>query len=450
MKSMNFRLLRHAVVACLWVFGLGVLVAQPQAGRMTLEQAVAYAMEHNFALVRARLDVEDARQRVVETTAIGLPQLQGGVDYNYYIELPTSLVPAKFFDPAAPEGTFAELQFGTKHNLTLRGQVNTLVFDGAYLVGLQAARKYAALAARQYAAVQAEVRHKVREAYLPALVVRRHLAILDKNIASLQRLLAETRALYEQGFVERLDLDRLELSLARLANERDRLSRQLETALNFLKFQMGYPLDQPLDIADEVEALLAEGVPETWLGGPVDAEQRPEYQVARANIELSELNIRRHQAGYLPSLVAFGSYQRQLQGNKLSDGSWFPVAVVGAQLNVPIFDGLSKKAKIERARIELEQARLQSAELQRAIQLEVANARAGYLDARQRVATSRSNMELAERIYETTRIKYREGVGSSLELTQAEQQLYEAQQAYTQALYDMLVAKTALQKALGK
>lgn len=447
---MNFYLLRHLAIAYLWLIGGGVLHAQPEAVRMTLEQAVAYAMEHNFTLMRARLDVEDARQRIVETTAIGLPQLQAGIDYNYYIELPTSLVPAKFFDPTAPEGTFAELQFGTKHNLTLKGQLSTLVFDGTYLVGLQAARKYAVLAARRYAAAQAEVRKGVRDAYLPALVLRRHAAILDKHIASVQRLLSETRAMYEEGFVERLDVDRLELSLARLTSERGRLRTRLERALNFLKFQMGYPLDQPLDLADELETLLAGGVPDAWLHGPVDPAQRPEYQVARANVEFTALNIRRYQAGYLPSLAAFGSYQRQLQGNKLSDGSWFPIAVVGAQLHVPIFDGLSKKAKIERARIDLEQARLQATELERAIHLEVANARAAYLDAREQVSTRRAHVELAERIYKTTRIKYREGVGSSLELTQAEQQLYEAQRAYTQALYDMLVAKVKLLEALGK
>ncbi|RMD71383.1 MAG: TolC family protein [Bacteroidetes bacterium] len=450
MMRMDIHLLRRFGLLLVGLAFASSTWAQQSATRMTLDQAIAYAMEHNFKLIRARLDVEDARQQVIETTAIGLPQINGGVDYNYYIELPTSLVPAKFFDPTAPEGTFAELQFGTKHNLTLKAQLSTLVFDGSYLVGLQAARKYAVLAAQQYVAAQAEVRNSVRDAYLPALIVRRNVEILDKNIATLQGMLEETRAMYAQGFVERLDVDRLELSLAQLTNQRDNLARQLETALNYLKFQMGYPLDQPLDIADDIETLLADGVPEEWLTGPIDPSQRPEYQAAQTGVELNELNIRRYQAGYLPSLAAFGSYQRQLQGNKLSDGSWFPVAIVGAQLNVPIFDGLSKKAKIQRAKIDLEQARSQTKELARAIQLEVANARTNYLSARERVATSRSNMELAERIYETTRIKYREGVGSSLELTQAEQALYQAQQAYTQALYDMLVAKTALMKALGK
>ncbi len=440
---------RRVVLGLFCLVGIEAgLSSQPQL--MSLKQAIEYALAHNYKLARARMDVQDARYQVIETRAIGLPQLSGGLDYKYYIELPTSLVPAKFFDPAAPEGTFAELQFGTKHNFTFNGQLSTLIFDGSYLVGLQAARKYAVLAAQQYVVAQEEVRNAVREAYLPALIVRRNVAIADKNIATLQQLLQETRAMYAEGFVERLDVDRLELSLAQLMSQRAHLVRQLETALNFLKFQMGYPLDQPLDIADDIETLLAEGMPEAWLSKTFDLQQRPDYQVLQTNLALNELNVRRYQAGYLPSLAAFGSYQQQLQGNKLSDGAWFPVAVVGAQLNVPIFDGLSKWAKIQRAKLDVLQARSQLDELAQAIQLEVANARTNYLNARDRVTTSHANMELAERIYDTTRIKYREGVGSSLELTQAEQSLYQAQQAYTQALYDMLVAKMALMKALGK
>jgi len=183
----------------------------------------------------------------------------------------------------------------------------------------------------------------------------------------------------------------------------------------------------------------------------VNYEKRPEVRVLELGINLNQLNVDLNKSGYLPSLAAFGSYQQSAQGNNLFDNPvWVPSAVVGLQLNVPIFDGFEKRAKINRAKLDLEEAMMQKTRLERAINLEVSNARTSYQNAMKRLDTRDKNMKLANRIYETTRIKYKEGVGSSLEISQAEQALYDAQQNYIQARYDLLVAKRALDKALGE
>jgi len=178
--------------------------------------------------------------------------------------------------------------------------------------------------------------------------------------------------------------------------------------------------------------------------------QRPEVALIDQAIRMSELNVKLNKAGYLPSLRAFGTVQQQYQGDDFETGFWAPAAFVGLNLNVPIFDGLNKKAKIQRARLELEKTRNQREELLRGIRLEVATAQTNYRSASERLERQQQNLELAERIYETAQIKYREGVGSSLEVTQAEQSLYSTQSNYMQALYDMLLAKERLEMALGE
>ncbi|MCB0640380.1 MAG: TolC family protein, partial [Phaeodactylibacter sp.] len=212
---------------------------------------------------------------------------------------------------------------------------------------------------------------------------------------------------------------------------------------------IGFPIDEPLLLSDNINSLSAE-VSEDALTNPVNYQAYPQYQVAQLGLHLNELNIRLNKAGYLPSLAGFGSFQYSLLADKLSEGEWYPSTVVGLQLNIPIFDGLNKKAKVQRAKLATEVARNQILQLESAINLELSNARINYVNARRRLDNQEQNLQLAEKIYNTTQVKYKEGVGSSLEITQAEQSLYQSQQNYNQALYDLLVAKIGLEKALGQ
>jgi len=296
------------------------------------------------------------------------------------------------------------------------------------------------------------VRERVRDAYLPALIIQENLTILDKNITNVAALLKETKATYEAGFVEQLDVDRLELSLANLNTDRESLERQLKLAYDGLKFAIGYPIQDELAVSDNLNTLLKEASAEE-LQGNINYYSRPEYKQAELGVKLQELNIKYNKMGYLPSLSAEAAYQYGYQGNELfndPNGFWVPTSFATLRLNVPIFDGFYTKALVQRARIEEEKARNQKQELERTITFEVENARKNYLNAYSRLKSQRKNLALAERIYRTTQIKYKEGVGSSIELSQAEQSLYQSQQNEIQAKYDLLTAKTALDKALGE
>jgi outer membrane protein len=430
----------------------------------SLEEAVNYAYENNLTVKNAQIKVADADELIVERRSIGLPQLRGSVGYNYYVDIPTQILP-DFLSPAIygillQEGLVAEppifdpgsgvpAQFGTKHNFTAGLNLSVKAFDASYLTGLKAARMYKEYAAQELNTKRQDVKYQVISAYLPALLVDENLRILDKNIANLEKLLSETQALFKEGFVEQLDADRLELSLANLRTERENLARQKEMALNALKFTLGYPMSQPIEVSENLAALSPDAA-DSDLTGDVNYAGRQEYNLVKMGEQLNELNVQVNKSAYYPTLDLVGVYQQSMFANQLSEGEWFPTTIVGAQLNVPIFDGLAKKARVQRSKLDLEIVRNQRADLERAISLEVQNARTSYLNAKQRLDNQARSLQLAEKIYQTTQTKYREGVGSSIEISQAEQSLYQTQQLHIQTLYDLVQAKIGLDKALGR
>ena len=429
---------------------IGTMLSAQEKTSFTLEEAVHYAMENSLTLKNSFIDITDAEERILENRAFGLPKVSFGMNYQHFLKLPVSLIPASFVDPMAPEGEFAELTFGTKNNLTASLEASTMVFDWSYFTGLKAARTYRKFASQQVTTTQREVRNQVQSAYLPPLILEESKKTLQKNITNLEKLLFETKEMYKAGFVEQLDVDRLELSLANLSSEVENLDSQKELAYNVLKFAMGYPINKPISINDVIDQLLVDASEVDMTDPSTFLRDRPEIRLAELGIEMSELNVEYQKSTLYPSLGAFGQYQQQAQGNKLFDSQWFDLAVVGLQLNVPIFNGLGTKSKINRAKLEVEKAQNDLRQLERVINMEVGNARASYINAKRKVENQIKNVSLAQRIYDTTQIKYKEGVGSILEITSAEQELFRTQQNMIQAKYDLLQAKIALDTALGK
>jgi outer membrane protein len=423
---------------------LGNLHAQEQ---MSLDDAIKYARQNSLTIKNAKINQTDADQLINERKAIGLPQVNGTVQYQYYFQLPKILLPEAFSPPGTPRET---VSFALRNNLNFGLSANSKLFDGSYLSAVKAAREYRNYVDLELVAKEKEVADAVREAYLPPLLLSETIKTLNKNITNLEKLEKETAAMYKEGFVEQLDVDRLTLSLANLNTQKESLIKEREAAVNFLKFAINYPVDQELVLTDDINSLLKEATEED-LSGAVDYNSWPQYKVAEMGVQLNALNIEINKKGYLPSASAFASYTYGYQGDKFDDeGFWLPTGIVGLQINVPIFDGFDKRSKIQRASLAMEIARNQKKNLERLISLEVTNARTNYNNSVDKVRSQQKNMDLAQRIYDTTQVKYREGVGSSLEITQAEQSLFETQQIYNMALYELLVAKAKLDKALGK
>lgn len=444
--------MKHYLTWVILIASLGLLSAQNES--FTLQEAINYALTNNADIRISQNNIKDADQQIIERRASGLPQLNGTVSYNHFAILPITVLPEQFaLDPSTgkPNPNFdRNVKFGVKNNLTGTLALSTLLFDGSYLVGLQAARDYKVYVNKELTAKQYDVKNQVIMAYMPVLLINLGVETLDKNIANLQKLSNDTREIFKQGFAEQLDIDRLDLSLSNLTSERDNLLRQKQSALNYLKFIMNYPVSKNLEINDNLASFDTKAS-ETAISGKIAYETRPEYDVIKKALDLNELNVKLNKAGYLPTLSAFANYQYIIQGDKLFSGaSSSPTFILGGQLSIPIFDSFMKKAKINRAKIQSLNAVEQKNVFERSVDLEVSNARNNFINANERLANQKKNIALAEKIYETTQTKYKNGLGSSLEITQAEQSLYATQQQYNQALYDVIVANFNLDKAIGK
>lgn len=441
--------MKHLLITLLGCIILVQLNAQ-EIKELTLAEAIEYAMNNNISIKNSILDVEDASEQIVEQRAVGIPRVDASVNWDYALALPVSLIPNEFLDPSAPPGEFTAVKFGTRNNFVAGIEANTLIFDFTYLTGLKAAKLYKVYAGEQLNQQRFDIKYLIIDAYLPALIIQENIETVKKNISNIEKLRKETQALYEAGFVEQLDVDRLDLTLTNLATELENLNRQGSLIYNVLKFKMGYPMDQEIIAVDDMEALF-ELATDDELSASVNYETKPEYRVLKLGKELNEMNITLNKAAYYPSLSGFASFNGVAQGDDLiNDPIWSSNSYLGLSLKVPIFDGLQKKAKVNRARLDLAGVVNRQIDLERAITLEVQNARTNYISAIERWKNQKKNVELAERIHETTQVKYREGVGSSVEITQAEYSLFDTQSNYIRARYDLLVAKMALDKALGK
>ncbi|MEM6396103.1 MAG: TolC family protein [Bacteroidota bacterium] len=442
---MNYPKALSIVLFCCFSWSLSA--QDPATEKLSLKGAIDYALSNSNAMANARLGVEDADLFIKERLSTGLPNINAGLNFQHYLQVPVQAIPPEFLPPGTEGPT--EVSFLLKNNFTADIGLSTMVFDGSFFVGLRAARE-----ARSYAQLQLDtearkVKNQVIDAYLPVLLLSESINVIDRNIDNLTTLFNETSALYESGFVELLDVDRLRLSLDNLQIERDNLERQQENVIRALKVAMNYPLDQQLSVQDELDQMSVE-VDDADLRGSIPFGQRPELLLLDRGLALQDLNTELQRSAYLPSVYANAGYQYQYQGNTLSDGFWAPTGVVGLNVAVPIYDFGGRKARVQRAQIERDNLFNQRKDLQNLITLEVENARNSYNAAKQTLTARTRSLDLAERIYETTKIKYREGVGSSLEVVQAELAFYEAQANELNATYELLVAKESLYQALGK
>ena len=439
-----------SLLFCFWAAVLSL--AAQNSTKFTLEKAVEYGIERNNQLDIDKLEIEDADAQILEYWARGIPKLNGSVQYQHFVDIPVSLVPAQFF--GGMPGEFAEVQFGTNNRLEGALELSALLFDGGFFVGLKAQRLYKELRKRELVQSETEVRYSVTKAFLNVLVAQENVGILERNIENLEANLSDAEANLEAGFIEKLDVDRIRLSLSTLQARQQSVEGNALIAANLLKFQMGYPIEEEIEVEGDLNSIFSSAlVEEVEVEEPVNYNERMEYQIANKGLELSQVDISRLRAGYLPTLTGFASASRTLQRNDLFDDSeagWLPATIVGVNMSFSLFDGFDRRAKIQRAKITQEKTIKEINQLERSIEMEVRNARINYNNAQTQSVNAQMNLDLAEEIYETTQIKFDEGVGSSVELRQAESDFYTAQSNHINAVYDLLDAYTELQKALGK
>ena len=419
------------------------LFAQTQ--QFSLQEAMDYGIKNNAQTLSAELDVQDAQITVNNRIASGLPQVDASLDYQNFFVLPTSLIPAEFF--GGEPGQFIPVQFGTEQNMTAQISASQLLFNGAWLVGISAAKEYAALVQKQTRLAETEVKKNVETAYYSVLIAKEFEKLLQKNIDNLSAVMFEVSEMQKQGFVESIDVDRLTMSKITLDGQLQNAQRQTQMAANYLKYSMGLEMGTVIELTDTLGAMS-----EVNLAG-TNYLSRPEFSILQSTVALNELNVKINKAMFLPTLVAYGSYSQNAQRNSFDffdgDQEWFETGLIGLTLSIPVFSGMERKTNLQSAEIDLAKARLQQQAATQGIMLEVEKAKVDYLNAENDLNVQKQNIALAQKIYNTALIKYREGVGSSLELNNAESTLYQAQGSYMSAMFNLLNAKTTLNKSLG-
>ncbi|MBA2500296.1 MAG: TolC family protein [Chitinophagaceae bacterium] len=434
----------------------------------TAEEAVFYASKNNVQVKNALLDIQIQEQTNREITSAAYPSLNGNISTIYnpnvavqrfpnFIGQGTYMVLAQE-DVRRGNGTaisipndfgFIEAQFGTKWMANTGLDLNQILFDGQVFVGLQA-RKTSIDFQKMNAEVTEEiVKANIYKVYYQLTASRTQIELLDANLERLNKLLSDTRIIYENGFAERLDIDKLSVQISNLQTEKVKALNSISNGYLGLKLLMGMPTSDTLILTD---TLTDETIKEGMLENQVNAyESRKEFQLAELGIKLNEFNIRRYKLSKLPTVSLGASYYKNAQRNKFDflDGPYFTVSSVALRINVPIFNGFSTRAKVKRAELELEQSINQLEGLKISIDNEVETAVTNFRSAIATMDFQKENMELAERVYEQTRIKYEAGLGSNTEINAAQIDLKTAQTNFISALYDAIIARVDFLKATG-
>lgn len=434
--------------------------------QFSAEEAISYALTNNPSLKSKMIEARTAEEDIKEVKAIGMPQVSGSIGYQYYPVVPQQPV-EDFISPAVygvlfQEGVLEprqladpevfEFSFFQPNNLSANIQGNALIFDGSYIYALKGARLYRELISNQIKVSEVEVKAAVKKAYIAVLITEENLKMLEKNISTLEKSYSEVLATFKEGFAESLDVDRIQLSLDNLNNEKKKLTEVIKISKNFLKFQMGYPIEQDITLTESLDVFLDEVDQALLLDQGIDFTKRAETSVLDSGDELNEINLKRYKASYLPSLRASVGVGANLQRQNLFDNDqagWLPQVSVGLSANIPIYDGGDKKAKIAKVKLDMEKASLQRDQFESSVNLQVTNAKINFRNAKTTLDNVKRSLDINQRIYDKTKIKYDEGVGSSLEVTTAEGSLFQAQTTYINALYDLVLAKTELDIALG-
>jgi len=399
----------------------------------------------------SQIDLQNASAKINEIKAMGLPQVNGSVALTNNIVLQRMFIPAKIFNPAAAEGELIAAKFGVDNSGFANVGLSQLVFDGTYLLGLKASTVYKDLAVKSVTQSKQQVAENVTKAYYGILVNEKRQGLLALNLARLDTLLKETRELNKQGFVEKIDVQRLDVQANNLRTELENIERLQALSYSLLKFQMGYPMEEPIRLSESLEKVELATF-NTNAAGDFNYANRIEYSILQTQENLAELDLKSIKAGYMPRLVLNANYGYNAGANAFSDlmsKQWFDNAAITVALQIPIFDGFSKKYKAIQSANNLQKVRQSYSLLKSSIDLQRSQASITMKNALESMKEQKANLDLANEISRVTRVKYQQGVGSNLEVLNAESSIKESQANYFTALYNALIAKVELEKANG-
>jgi outer membrane protein TolC len=443
---------RSLIVIVSVLLGANWAIAQQnnETKKFSLNEAVSYALKNNDSLKNAMLDEQIAQKKVKEITANGLPQINATSSLNHFIKVPLVEIPNPFLSPTNPSPTLSFPQ-GIPYSWNNTIQASQLLFDGTFFLGLKASKEFVEMSKIDIKRSEIDVENNVTKGYYAALIIDENILLFENTLKRIGKTYFDINELYKNGLVEKIEVDRLRLTMANTQTQFSQLKDQKELVYYSLKMQMGLRVTNKIDLSDKLDQLMI-----TDNGGAnsekVSYENRIEYRKILLAEKLNNLDKKRYTYGYLPSLAAFGNYTYNTfgvefnnLGNKFFDGS-----LVGMQLSLPIFDGLRKSAQIQQVKLNGQKLINTKKMVENLIDLDRTNAQSRYERAKEQLTIQKDNFSLAQDIYNKSSLKLNEGVGSTLELTNADNDLKQAQTNYLTSIYNWLNAQIELKRAVGK
>ncbi len=441
--------------------------------KFSLSQAQDYAVTNSYTTRNSKLDLESARKKVLETTAIGLPQFTIGANYQHLFNIPTFSIPTTGITQSKLTGTtITDLEqkgiitqvpvfggdasqyyvktpgipLGSPNNTTFNFTLSELIFSGEYIVGLQASRTFKQLSEQAYAKTTLTTKEQVADSYFLLLILRENFSILSDNLKNMNSTLSDITRMKEKGFVEQTDVDQIGITVKNLETTLNSLKGQIDVTGKLLKFQMGIDFEQPIELTDSLAGIISQTNTMLFAGAQFNVDNSIDYQLMKTNEGLSALSLKREKSKYLPTFSAF--YQHQEQSNPAAF-NFMMKDVLGVTMSFPIFTSGSRIAKVSQAKMDLEKNRNNLDLTRQSLIMDFEKSKNDYLTSWANSNTNKQSYELAKRVYEKTLIKYKQGMASSLDLTQSNTQLLTAESNYYTSLLNLLNAKSKLERILS-
>ena len=431
---------------------MGMTQAQELPESLSLKEAISFGLTNNRSIINADRDIQKAKKDKWKTIATGLPQISSEVNYQNFLKMPVSLVPAEFF--GGKPGDFAELTFGTEQNMIGSVKLEQLLFDGSYLVGLQATRVYLAISENLFEKTHLEVKKLITNLYSNALLARYNILFLEKNKVSLESNFEEIHQLFRNGFEEEESVQQIQLTLAQTNSRLKYANNLLKIEEDMLKFVIGYPIEAPLKLTNELDDIFNEDLYFETLPINDNIENNIDVRIADNNVKSEVLKLKLEKSKALPKVNAFVNQTYTGNSNTFtfadSDQKWYSSSLFGLNVKIPIFSSLGRTASTQKAKISLDQAITQLEETQSKIRIEVNAALNEYQLSIDNYYTEKENLRLAESIEQKNQSKFYEGMVNSFELRMAQLQLYTAQSNFVAAIQKVITNKIALETLLNQ
>jgi outer membrane protein TolC len=426
--------------------------------KLSITDAQEYALQNNRSVRSAKIDILSADKKVWENLAIGLPQFNIAANYLHQFKVPVLSFGPVLDVNSLPDGFITKqnltdayqdspaIPLGVKNNTTIDFTVSQLLFSGEYLVGLQATKVVKQMTEKSLVKTENETKETVAGTYYLILVLAENQRVLTESLKSIDQTYNELVKMNEQGLNEETDVDQVKISKSNLQTLINSLGNQREISLKLLKFQLGLDFSQDLILTDSLPAMIEQGNI-SYLSNPqYVVNNSVDYQLISSQVQVSELLLKRIQAKFFPTISAF--YRHEEQTNQPSFN--FAVKdVVGASLTLPIITSGMRNAQVSQAKFDLQKSRLVKENTEQGLIMAFETARSNYQAAYSNFITNRESMELSRKVFNKTVIKYKEGVSSSFELTQNQNQFLTAESNYYNSVLTLLNSKANLDRILS-